>query len=616
MIANPIARSLRQHWPLVVLAVLLLVVWPAASHRAWRNLSWPLHGLPAFFAGLVGLCLAVMVSRTFRFLRPRANDDRPGASLAGTLTATLALTASTIVLFYTVERWRGRHAWAAVATTAAREGVALDLSPVSPEPIPADQDFAQAPILQPLDRAAVIRRDADGRIVPPDLGALKAMAEFATWLHRYQSGVKFAEWLEGHSTDLEAWLHACRTQRLPHASGNNGPALSDGSNHTDPTTRASVSGGAPTNGAQRASALLAALAPLDAVLEALRPYADRPECRLPFDHELPYFSEFHGERVLLGAVTAARLRATARLALGEHEAAFADARLGLQLARHLQASPTLFTHRRRAVAMADALQPVWEGCVRGAWNAAQLAELQQELARRTPPIQRYRTEIQFVALANAQFCEAIVPTAPPSGLLVTTRLAPEAVEILRWVRRFYPVGWSFQNQAIIWEVGLHQMNLSPFGTWGRDGDEDHTRRALVHGTSDPFFPVFIVPRVSMMYSEVRTALLIHESTVRLGITACGLERQRLAEGGYPATLEALLPGFLPERFADSAETVPLRYVRADPAAFRLYALGSDGTDDGGRMVSRRREEYGSWAAEPELATGDWVWSSTQSSSAW
>ena len=89
--------------------------------------------------------------------------------------------------------------------------------------------------------------------------------------------------------------------------------------------------------------------------------------------------------------------------------------------------------------------------------------------------------------------------------------------------------------------------------------------------------------------------------------ACALERYRLANGHFPEILNALVPQYLKELPQDIMDGQPLRYRRTEDGQFVLYSVGSDGVDNGGQLVARRRN----WRGEPEpmwrSGPGDWVW---------
>jgi len=63
--------------------------------------------------------------------------------------------------------------------------------------------------------------------------------------------------------------------------------------------------------------------------------------------------------------------------------------------------------------------------------------------------------------------------------------------------------------------------------------------------------------------------------------ALAVERARLAQNGaVPATLDALVPRYLPSVPADPFDARPLRFKRL-PRGYLIYSVGRDGVDDGG-----------------------------------
>lgn len=92
-----------------------------------------------------------------------------------------------------------------------------------------------------------------------------------------------------------------------------------------------------------------------------------------------------------------------------------------------------------------------------------------------------------------------------------------------------------------------------------------------------------------------------QSALDQAAIACALERYRLASGAYPATLTELCPNFMAQIPHDIVNGQSLRYARQGEG-FRLYSVGWDLKDEGGRLV---------WNTDskPSLdpAKGDWPW---------
>jgi hypothetical protein len=86
------------------------------------------------------------------------------------------------------------------------------------------------------------------------------------------------------------------------------------------------------------------------------------------------------------------------------------------------------------------------------------------------------------------------------------------------------------------------------------------------------------------------------------ITVIALHRYRLADGDFPATLDELVPEFLPTLPLDPMDGKPLRY-RLKVSGPVLYSIGADGFDGGGVKAEEEQDAYPS-AERPD--DGDWV----------
>ena len=101
-----------------------------------------------------------------------------------------------------------------------------------------------------------------------------------------------------------------------------------------------------------------------------------------------------------------------------------------------------------------------------------------------------------------------------------------------------------------------------------------------------------------MQTTVHNQMLANEAQI-----ACALERCRLSYGGYPPTLETLVPQFIeklpydiiggqPSPSSGSASQ-PLIYRRPGDGKFLLYSVGWNEKDDDG-------------TASDKMDQGDWV----------
>jgi type II secretory pathway pseudopilin PulG len=94
----------------------------------------------------------------------------------------------------------------------------------------------------------------------------------------------------------------------------------------------------------------------------------------------------------------------------------------------------------------------------------------------------------------------------------------------------------------------------------------------------------------------------NQTRVNLALVACALERHRLAQGEYPATLDALAPQVLAQIPHDLIGGAPLKYQRTADGKFLLYSIGWNETDDGGK-ISRDKDGL----VNSSATDGDWVW---------
>ena len=242
------------------------------------------------------------------------------------------------------------------------------------------------------------------------------------------------------------------------------------------------------------------------------------------------------------------------------------------------------------------------------WTAGQLESLQRQL-QDFEPLEGFAAHARLVALANAAFVEAIIPTTSPASD-PWSGFHPKARAILRWTRRLYPTGWSLQDQAAIGRLWLEHRDL-PTSGWSHAVSSDAEAglgRELLRGSSDPFFGIFVAPRVAQMNWDLREHLPFAETVSRLAMLACALERQRLLTGTCPETLADLVPGVMEQLPLDPMSGLAFGYRVVANQGFVLYSVGSNGGDDHGQPCPRRVN----WRGEPEaglnLNQKDWVWS--------
>jgi hypothetical protein len=161
--------------------------------------------------------------------------------------------------------------------------------------------------------------------------------------------------------------------------------------------------------------------------------------------------------------------------------------------------------------------------------------------------------------------------------------------------RLYPSGWGYQHLAA--RLNLDFGRLSCFDTANQVIFADRVAAASKHAHAFDQGAYGVVGSLAQLNFERACQNTAHSQTeIVEALTACALERFRLAHGEYPENLDALVPQFLDTVPNDVIGGRPLHYRRATGGMFVLYSVGWNGRDDGGVR------------GQPLPSTdGDWVW---------
>ncbi len=220
------------------------------------------------------------------------------------------------------------------------------------------------------------------------------------------------------------------------------------------------------------------------------------------------------------------------------------------------------------------------------------------------------------------------------------RLTPEGFRLLSTVESVSVGGFAVTDESLIAETALgwlamvavadrrttlvmhdrlmgeaHALTTQPL--WRMDTSRFD---ALVENfTSTPlrtarFLPVvWVTPAVPRLHASMEIVRSSRDAT----LVVIALELHRRRHGAYPASLDELVPVFLPAVPPDRFDGNPLRYILRDGQPL-LYSIGVDGIDDGGVPPRKGPRGVGQWsppaALERSLATqlgrdrqsGDWV----------
>jgi hypothetical protein len=488
-----------------------------------------------------------------------------------------------VALFYAEENWRGRHAWNRFKHTWEAKGEQFHLATVVPRPVPDDQNFALTPIAF-TSYGQVLTRE--GKLIP----AAKREQHFDVRIRMplthdsLASTNRAGDRVKGTFTRLEDWQNYYREL-------------------AGQTTAFPV----PAQPQSPAADVLLALSKYDGVIEELRAANRMPHSRFPinYDSESPFMIYLPHLASLKSCAQTLQLRGVAALQAGQPNKALDEVRLGLQLADKLRTEPIVISQLVRAAMVQLMLQVIWEGLAQHKWSDAQLAALEEELAKVDFPV-AYQTGMRGELAGQSEELDHL-------------RRQPEQVQELEVLRDFFgrksdvtlpspmaarlaPAGWFYQNQ---YRSGrLLVEHFIPAADPGRRiFTPDLVRRgeaALATESVGPFnlFARLIVPWLG----QTATRLAYAQASVDLASTAMALERYRLVRGKFPESLDALAPQFIVKAPHDVIGGQPLRYRRTSDSSFILYSVGWNGKDDGGEAA------FGVDAAV-DVEHGDWIWRS-------
>lgn len=484
------------------------------------------------------------------------NLRRTLVTLAGLLTL--------LALLITEENWRGKRAWYHYRQAWEAKGARFDLASVVPPPVPDEQNFFAAPIVARVLGSTNSENQSEFKIYRGDS---------EKWPTRGGS------WRQATLTDLKPWqlyFHdlAGSTNAFPVAA-------------QPQTTAADV---------------LLALSQFNPALEELRQAGQRPEARLPLQYEngfegvgelLPYLASMKRCGQML------QLRVLAGLDNGQSDQALADVKLLLRVTDSLRNQPFLISHLVRMAMLALTLQPIYEGLAQHRWSDGQLVELEQELAK-----EDFLADYQF-AMRGERACA--IAAFEAQRITREYRTVEESFGTNKVVTvsfRFMPSAFFYQNELAF--ARLHEQFVLPL--------VDLTNRvvsptlaqaaaAAVKAQGQTYSPykvqaLMVFPAISKAVEKFAFA----QSSIDLARVACALERYRLAQGGYPETLNALVPQFIAQLPHDIINGQPLKYRRSVDGSFVLYSVGWNETDDGGVVAMTKGK-----TPRVEQGNGDWVW---------
>lgn len=460
-----------------------------------------------------------------------------GAAVFATVVAAL------VVSYYGYQNWRSQRAWRTFQTSLKRSGESLNISPLLPEPAPDSANFARSPAFQGL--LSKTNRETTG--------LFERMRSFELPAGGSRANAVLMDWSRQTHSPLHPFVGSVGVS----------PAGSPG---VPP-------GGSGTKRQDDAAAILQALESQSGTLRELAAAAARlPAFQTSTNRDAR--AVFHPAREQILMLERLHLlfqvRACASLALGRNAEAAEDVLAGLRLARLARQLPDTRSTVRVQGLLARSLQPLWEGLSQHAWTEPQLAAFQHELAGFNL-LADYTNAVRRLVLAHIEFWRAI----PNSTSSVMALPAAEGGYLREPAWQLQPRAWWYESciqlhragRNAIEQVDVAAGRIQPAMNWSDLAGLplDSPSRELLQSSS--------------WWGPNPASVAFAQTSVNQATVACALERFRLRNNVYPATLEQLVPAFLDRVPRDAISGRPMIYQPVGEGRFILRGVGPNGTDD-------------------------------------
>jgi hypothetical protein len=476
----------------------------------------------------------------------------------------LLILALLLGFFYAEENWRGARAWQKIKAELEKKGESLDSARFIPPMVASADNFCAIPLLDFQRPEAVAKiKSLDFRNVYAQAKGLRAFPR---------------SWAAGRATDYAGWREHLAS---------------------DPTFPADLKTGEPTG------ALYQMMHQLHVVeWQELKVATERRQSRflINYDFQPPWEIPLPHLTACLKLFDVLSLRASIALASGHETEGLDDLKVGWKLAQALAEEPLVISQLVNISGLNLMLQPIWEGLGDRRFQMRDLEMLRQQLAE-IQLLENYQRTMRgefvrfFLSMTEYlkrtgprtweklfQLSEGEVSGIGPNALLFTA----------------IPSGWLDQNRVAASEyfynylIPVVEMEKRQVFPVKMKEAEESLRR-----DSEKFQPSRVLARLAVFGLTgviKKTANL--QANLDLAGLACALEIYFLKNHSYPESLDKL-ERRLPR---DVMNGQPYHYQKTSDGRYRLWSVGWNLTDEGGRRVFREGKPD-----RLDEAKGDWVW---------
>ena len=557
----------------------------------------------------------------------------------------MAILITLVIGFYTVENWRGQHAWEKRRNELRAQGEIVDWSAYISAPVPNEQNFFKAPhmeewfvrrsFLEPgasspnafnlspkrtetvtFAHVTVVNSDSSsasqpaGDVLDMDdpASAQQVKARLQEWVGPYATGAQNFILLAKPLNQFESLNLKIRSKKsvtrkqlsdwFPWPPVTNSMAVYDPSRDFKIETPIGSSNefALYLSACLNASDYLESTQPLVSDFDLVRKALERPFSRIDCDYSQPFLISIPNFVSLRTMAQVLSQRAQSYLLLGQSEAAWHELETLHNLDRITLPRPEPKPITLVGAMINTAIQGIFvnvieDGLRLHAWREPQLKAMEQVLRENdllSPLLQSLKEE----QVASSHTFETM--SSPDLRKLLKSAFRSQSD--FSWkLLSLVPRGWLYQNMVLgtkVEENLLKSIDVSRGIVLPESADRSYVEieKELKHVSPYNFLVAITMPNFSKAVQTVAfNQNLMHEAQV-----ACALERYHLEKKQFPETLNVLVPDFLSTVPQDVIGGKPLQYRRNNDGTYRLYSVGWNQVDDGGTVGKTRMQ-------------GDWVW---------
>lgn len=518
-----------------------------------------------------------------------------------------------VVVFYTMEDWRGKRAWESYKLEMQAKGRAVDWKAFVPPPVADESNIFKAPKMAEWfvgKGTSALSTNLDalnhtpmGDVVVAELTIISnnAAASKAVSIYRLDDPAGMSNAVKQIAVACGPSAKSCTTGAFFAApldqikplriviQSERPVAVADlekafGTKAGVSSSRIEAVGGNSFRmviiKAINAADFLAATESIKADFEVIRQGLARPFVRMDDDYQQLFDIPIPRFVTIRSTVQMLAKRAQCHMLVGDPDKALQEVTLMNDMRRLLDARPMTLVSAMINVAVAGLYaDTVADGLRLQVWRESDLVVLQQQLEK-VSLLRPVSDSIDSERVGVSQLFETLKPQ----------KLADIFGGVTSKFLILMPRGWMYQNMVFggRWmdqfedaiESNRNYILPQKFEMVLREFEAE-----VKHKTPYKILAMVGIPNFSRAFQTTGK----NQTMANLTYLACALERYRMAKGQYPDALDRLVPQFTQKIPLDIIKGQPLRYRCADGMQFTLYSVGWNDTDDGGNS---------------EL---DWVW---------